>query len=211
MLEEMNIRKPLTEEQIDQLITQLCKELHLPPLIGTERPFLVFWDPLRQRNIIYPTANLARYLRRQLKLSIEIISDEESIRRIIQCPLFDRLHVAVVAVRVTAPDGDSVTDIGVVPVTPVDGADIKTARAIARENANAFMRALTKAERRAIFKLVGIPMADLEEGAEETPEAVPIEAVVSETTPPPPPQPVDKEKVTRAIQAFENLDLFEDE
>jgi hypothetical protein len=194
---------------IDAVIDNLCREFNIPPMIGTERSFIPIYDPVRGRYIIYPTANLARWLRRKLNLKVEILSlnDPDALQKILGGVPLDRLSVAGVAVRVTSPDGDSIVDVGVVPVRPVDGLDRETARAVARDNANALMRAVTKAERRAIFKLVGLPTVEPEE-VSEIPEGIPAEAPAAEGTSKV--VVVSEATIERALQPFENLDLFED-
>ena len=58
--------------------------------------------------------------------------------------------VRTVVVRAVAKDGRQTDDIGVVPVEGLKGADL----------ANAFMKAVTKAKRRAILSLCGLGMLD---------------------------------------------------
>jgi hypothetical protein len=85
--------------------------------------------------------------------------------------------VRTVVVRAVAKDGRQTDDIGVVPVDGLKGADM----------ANAYMKAVTKAKRRAILSLCGLGMLDESEldtikDAGHTPTDNPP---VSPTTPPP--------------------------
>lgn len=85
--------------------------------------------------------------------------------------------VRTVVVRAVAKDGRETADIGVVPVEGLKGADL----------ANAFMKAVTKAKRRAILSLCGLGMLD--ESELETIKDAPVAKVDPAQGPAPAPAP----------------------
>lgn len=104
---------------------------------------------LQGREVLYATKGLTDQLASNHKIKVEVLSQETS------------SDVRIVMVRASAGDGRSTDEMGAVPVVGLKGNDL----------ANAYMKAITKAKRRAILSLCGLGVLD-ETEIETIPEAV---------------------------------------
>lgn len=123
----------LSPEERARYYVAVCESCGLNPLT---KPF--DYIVLNGRLTLYPTRGAADQLRAIHRITCEIVSREQ---------IGD---VYFVHVRVAAPDGRRDEDIGAVPVKGLSAADF----------ANAVMKAITKAKRRATLSLLGLNMPD---------------------------------------------------
>lgn len=93
---------------------------------------------LQGREVLYATKGLTDQLASNNKIKVEVLSQET-------CD-----DVRVVMVRASASDGRATDEMGAVPVSGLKGSDL----------ANAYMKAITKAKRRAILSLCGLGVLD---------------------------------------------------
>lgn len=125
--------KELSPTQRGQYYVQVCKSMGLNPLT---KPF--DYIILNGKLTLYPTRGTADQLRGIHKITPQILSREQ----VGDC--------YIVHVRVSAPDGRSDEDLGIVATSGLKGQDL----------GNAIMKAVTKAKRRATLSLLGLSMPD---------------------------------------------------
>lgn len=135
----------LTPEQRVEYYAEVCRSCGLNPLT---RPF--DYITLNGRLTLYPTRGATDQLRAVHRINTEIVSREQV------------GDLYVVHVRVTAPDGRRDEDVGIVATAGLRGEAL----------ANAVMKAITKAKRRATLSLLGLNMPD-ETEVETIPSARP--------------------------------------
>lgn len=112
---------------------------------------------LQGKEVLYATKGATDQLAAAHKIRVEVLSQETD------------SDVRIVMVRAEAADGRKTDEMGAVPVAGLKGADL----------ANAYMKAITKAKRRAILSICGLGMMD-----ETELETVSGLAPVSEATQP---------------------------
>lgn len=125
--------KVLTSAQRVEYVLQVCKLIGLNPLTRPFR-FLQFQGQIQ----MYATKDCADQLRASRKVSLHVV--DKSIDR----------DVLQVTVRASTPDGRHDEDIGAVPLGQLVG----------EARANAVMKAITKAKRRATLSLCGLGFLD---------------------------------------------------
>ena len=133
----------LTPTQQTQYYSAVCKSLNLNPLT---QPFAII--VLQGKKTLYALKGCAQQLSNNNKISTEILSQKAE----------DGLYV--VNSRAKMPDGRFTDEIGVVFIKGIQGADL----------ANAMMKAVTKAKRRAVLALCGLGMPDESEVEDIKPE-----------------------------------------
>lgn len=115
---------------------------------------------LQGKEVLYATKGATDQLAAAHKIRVEVISQ------------VTESDVRIVMVRAEAADGRKTDEMGAVPVAGIKGAEL----------ANAYMKAITKAKRRAILSLCGLGMMD------ET-ELETVSGISTETEKPPIKQP----------------------
>lgn len=123
----------LSPEQRARYYTEVCRSVGLNPLT---KPF--DYIALNGKLTLYPTRGAADQLRAIHGITCEIVSREQV------------GDLYVVHVRVTAPDGRRDEDLGIVSTASLRGEAL----------ANAILKAITKAKRRATLSLLGLNMLD---------------------------------------------------
>lgn len=93
---------------------------------------------LQGKMTLYATKGATDQLARNHKIRLQVLSQETA------------GDIRIVMVRATAGDGRETDEMGAVPVGGLRGADL----------ANAYMKAITKAKRRAVLSLCGLGMLD---------------------------------------------------
>ena len=136
----------LSPEQRARYYTEVCRSVGLNPLT---KPF--DYIVLNNKLTLYPTRGAADQLRAIHGITCEIVSREQA------------GDLYVVHVRVTAPDGRRDEDLGIVSTASLRGEAL----------ANAILKAITKAKRRATLSLLGLNMPD-ETEIETIPQAQPV-------------------------------------
>lgn len=136
----------LSPEQRARYYIEVCRSVGLNPLT---RPF--DYITLNGKLTLYPTRGAADQLRAIHGITCEIVSREQV------------GDLYVVHVRVTAPDGRRDEDLGIVSTASLRGEAL----------ANAILKAITKAKRRATLSLLGLNMPD-ETEVETIPAAQPV-------------------------------------
>lgn len=121
----------LSPTQQTQYYTAVCKSVGVNPLT---QPFAII--TLQGKKILYATKGCTQQLSDNRKINTEIKKTES---------LND---VFIASCRATMPDGRYTDDIGVVSVAGLKGAEL----------ANAMMKSITKAKRRAVLALCGLGM-----------------------------------------------------
>jgi len=130
----------LTPAQQTQYYTAVCKSLELNPLT---QPFAII--VLNQKKMLYATKACTQQLANLRKINTEIKSKE----------IIDGVYI--VNVRATLPDGRFTDDVGAVNIGGLKGQDF----------ANAILKSITKAKRRAVLALCGLGLNDETEIDEE--------------------------------------------
>ena len=125
----------LSVKERAQYLVSLCESLGLNPLSS---PFE--WTRLNGKLVPYAKKNATDQLRKIHRINCNVVE-----RRIDK-----ELGLISVSVRVSTPDGRDDEDIGVVAL-PNKGGDVM---------ANALMKAVTKAKRRATLSIAGLSMID---------------------------------------------------
>jgi hypothetical protein len=149
----------LTEAQRVSYYLRVCDSLRLNPLT---RPFE--YVRLNGRLVLYATRAAADQLRRNHGVSLEIVSQG------VQGDLY------VVHVRARDKEGRTDEEIGAVPIAGLKGEAL----------ANAMLKAVTKAKRRATLSLCGLGWLD-ETEIQSIPEAQPVQGPPIEALPSPSP------------------------
>jgi hypothetical protein len=111
----------------------VCASLGLNPLT---KPFE--YQKFQGKLILYARKDCTEQLRRLNKISVEIVSRQHA------------NDIYIVTARAKMPDGRSDEDVGAVAIAGLKGAEL----------ANAFMKAETKAKRRATLSICGLGMLD---------------------------------------------------
>lgn len=109
---------------------------------------------LQGKETLYATKGATDQLTKVHKISVEVLDQKTE------------GDIRVVMVRAKAADGRQTDEMGAVPVSGLKGADL----------ANAYMKAITKAKRRAVLSLCGLGMMD-ETELEAVPNVVPAPVV----------------------------------
>jgi hypothetical protein len=125
--------KTLSQTELVQYYVAVCHNVGIDP---TTKPFDIL--ELKGKKVLYPNKSCTAQLTAIHKPSVTIISKERA------------GDVYIVTAQVTKRDGSQVEDIGVATF-PVSGAE---------EQANAIMKATTKAKRRALLSAFGLGMLD---------------------------------------------------
>lgn len=133
----------LTPGQQTQYYGAVCKDLGLNPLT---QPFAII--TLQGKKTLYATKGCTQQLANVRKINTEVKSRET------------KDTVYIVSVRATMPDGRFTDEDGIVGVSNLKGGDL----------ANAMLKAITKAKRRAVLALCGLGMSD-ETEIEDIPHA----------------------------------------
>lgn len=123
----------LSPTQQTQYYTAVCKSIGVNPLT---QPFAII--TLQGKKILYATKGCTQQLCDNRKINTEIKKTES---------LND---VFIANCRATMPDGRYTDDIGAVSTLGIKGAEV----------ANAMMKSITKAKRRAVLALCGLGMPD---------------------------------------------------
>jgi hypothetical protein len=113
--------------------TAVCKALELNPLT---QPFAII--TLQGKKTLYATKGCTQQLANVRKIDTEVLSREV------------KDTVYIVSVRATMPDGRKTDEDGIVGIAGLKGNDL----------ANAMLKAITKAKRRAVLALCGLNMSD---------------------------------------------------
>lgn len=151
----------LTEEQKAQYLLAVCQACDLNP---ATRPFEFI--NMKGKLVLYALKSCSEQLRKRDKVSLSIVRTEH----------VDGVYV--VTVQATTPDGRVDTDIGAVPLGSMAGED----------RANAIMKAMTKAKRRATLSICGLGMLD-ESEVEAVAHTDPVTGGTAYPTLPPPVAP----------------------
>jgi hypothetical protein len=123
----------LTPAQQTQYYHAVCKDLGLNPLT---QPFAIF--SMQGKKVMYATKGCTQQLANIRKIDTEVLSREV------------KDSVYIVSVRATMPDGRKTDEDGIVGIVGLKGTDL----------ANAMLKAITKAKRRAVLALCGLNMSD---------------------------------------------------
>jgi hypothetical protein len=134
--------KELSGQQRARYYVALCQSLGLNPMT---KPFEYLH--LNGKVVLYPNKGAAEQLGRVYRVSIDVV-DERQVG-----------DLWIVKVKATMPDGRSTQEIGAVPIKGKGGEDL----------ANALMKALTKAKRRAVLSIVGLGWLDVDRADEGEP------------------------------------------
>ena len=154
----------LTPQQQVDYLRQLCAALHLNPLL---QPFAIV--NFKGKTVLYATRNCTDQLSTHHKISRQRLTPQHDTSR----------GVYIETVTATLPSGRSHTDIGAVPLA---------ANTTGEPAAIAMMKALTKANRRAVIGLCGLGMID--ESELETVAVTVRPPAEGGATPEPEPEPV---------------------
>lgn len=176
----------LSPTQQTQYYTAVCKSVGINPIT---QPFAII--NFQGKKILYATKGCSQQLADTRSISTEV-KDRKTVD-----------SVYIVSIRATMKDGRYTDEDGIVSVSGLKGVEL----------ANAMMKAVTKAKRRAVLALCGLGMPD-ETEIEDTPHAVAqpdngksrieniveeaeiVHPVKSEPTPTPAPNPVPTPKPT---------------
>ncbi len=123
----------LTAQQQTQYYTAVCKSVGVNPIT---QPFAII--VLQGKKTLYATKGCTQQLSDTRKINTEIKKTET----------LDGVYVSYC--RATMPDGRYTDDIGAVSTVGIKGAEL----------ANAMMKSITKAKRRAVLALCGLGMPD---------------------------------------------------
>lgn len=123
----------LTSQQQTQYYTAVCKSVGINPIT---QPFAII--TLQGKKTLYATKGCTQQLSDTRKINTEITKRET----------LDSVYSA--SCRATAPDGRYTDDDGIVSIQGLKGVEL----------ANAMMKAVTKAKRRAVLALCGLGMPD---------------------------------------------------
>lgn len=123
----------LTAGQQTQYYTAVCKDLGLNPLT---QPFAII--TLQGKKTLYATKGCTQQLSNVRGISTEVKERKTN----------DSVYI--VSVRATAKDGRFTDEDGIVGISGLKGTDL----------ANAMLKAITKAKRRAVLALCGLGMSD---------------------------------------------------
>ena len=149
----------LSSQQRVDYYTYRCRAMGLDP---ATQPFEYL--KLNGKLVLYAKAAAAQQLSKSRNLSVEIVSQSK----------VDDLFV--VHARVKGADGRSTDNIGATTIGNLKGDAL----------ANAMLKAVTKAQRRAIFAHEGLGMLD-----ETEIETIPLDAIAAEVRPSDAPEPVN--------------------
>ncbi len=133
----------LTPAQQTQYYVAVCKDLGLNPLT---QPFAII--VLQGKKTLYATKGCTQQLANIRKIDTEVLSRD----------IKDSVYI--VSVRATMPDGRKTDEDGIVGISGLKGQDL----------ANAMLKAITKAKRRAVLALCGLNMSD-ETEIDDTPRS----------------------------------------
>lgn len=139
----------LTPAQQTQYYGAVCKELGLNPLT---QPFAII--VLNGKKILYATKGCTQQLCATRKINTEVKNRET------------RDSIYIVSARATTSDGRFTDDDGIVAISGLKGLEL----------ANAMMKAVTKAKRRAVLALCGLGMPDESEIDEIVPGSQGLDA-----------------------------------
>ena len=123
----------LTPGQQTQYYVAVCKDLGLNPLT---QPFAII--TLQGKKTLYATKGCTQQLANIRKIDTEVLSRD----------IKDSVYI--VSVRASMPDGRKTDEDGIVGISGLKGTDL----------ANAMLKAITKAKRRAVLALCGLNMSD---------------------------------------------------
>jgi hypothetical protein len=123
----------LTPGQQTQYYVAVCKDLGLNPLT---QPFAII--TLQGKKTLYATKGCTQQLANIRKIDTEVLSRD----------IKDSVYI--VSVRASMPDGRKTDEDGIVGISGLKGTDL----------ANAMLKAITKAKRRAVLALCGLGMPD---------------------------------------------------
>jgi len=123
----------LTPGQQTQYYVAVCKDLGLNPLT---QPFAII--TLQGKKTLYATKCCTQQLANIRKIDTEVLSRD----------IKDSVYI--VSVRASMPDGRKTDEDGIVGISGLKGTDL----------ANAMLKAITKAKRRAVLALCGLNMSD---------------------------------------------------
>lgn len=141
----------LTPAQQTQYYTAVCKSVGINPLT---QPFAII--VLQGKKTLYATKGCTQQLSDSRKINTEITHKET----------IDGVYVA--SCRAKMPDGRFTDDIGAVSIGGLKGTEL----------ANAMMKSITKAKRRAVLALCGLGMPD-ETEIDDTPNSLPVDQAKS--------------------------------
>lgn len=123
----------LTPAQQTQYYHAVCKDLGLNPLT---QPFAIF--SMQGKKVMYATKGCTQQLANIRKINTEVKSRDV------------KGDVYIVSVRASMPDGRFTDEDGIVSIVGLKATDL----------ANAMLKAITKAKRRAVLALCGLNMSD---------------------------------------------------
>lgn len=159
----------LTPAQQTQYYHAVCKDLGLNPLT---QPFAIFSQA--GKKVMYATKGCTQQLANIRKIDTEILSRET------------KDSVYIVTVRATMSNGRKTDEDGIVGIVGLKGNDL----------ANAMLKAITKAKRRAVLALCGLNMSDESE----------VEDIRTEQT-----VDISKSKVEKIVNQVQDAEITKSE